>query len=694
MQSTNSKNFTPLKLYSHGSILTSINKIDKLVKLVKDNGFKSAALVDLENVFMAVDFYKAMKKAGLKAIIGCGLTVGKVRAITFIAKNKTGWKNLLKLIHQSYINNVDSPYIKISDINPEGLACLVGSPYSWHSVEEHEYIDAYLSLANLFKNDIYVEVHPNYRYIAELLDSMNHANYVSCCDVFYIKDEDKVLNDILIATKLKKKINDPEVQDHFLVKNSFKYQDISNLESTDCSTKLADSIEDLNLLQEPQLPKFSNGDVDKELEEICYKRLKELDLSEEHEKRLKHELDVIKDAGFSSYFLIVQDIIRYAKSQNMMIGGSRGCLGSDTNVFLDDGRVKRINRVNIGDRVICADGSSQKVLDLFMYKNYDPMYKIVSYYGDSVGLRVTPEHQVLTKGGYKRADQLTKKDMVFFPKISARKNMEYDLDDYKRAYLLGLFAGDGWIRSDRNSAAYIVFGLKDIMPLTKACNFLNHWGYKYTIQFNQEDNIYTVSILSPEVYNFFREAFHKYDYSSHTKHVPNHILSNTKLAKEFLVGYNNADGTNEVNGLKYTTVSKDLAYQVRFLHHMLNIPATTSIYETDKRKEYYVRSKSKPKYAEVTDNGFFAKIKSIEVEEPDMYVYDIEVENQRNYLTTNGIVHNSVGGAITSYLSRITDIDPLQYGLIFERFYNSSRNFESHISFEEIDYVKYKNQNI
>lgn len=695
MQSNKSNNFIPWKLYSHGSLLTSINKIDTIVKHLKDSGVKAGALVDLENVFLAVQFYKAMKKNGMRPIIGCGFTVKNAKAITMIAKNKAGWETLLSLIHKSYLNDPNAPYLNLKDIDPSGLVCLVGSPYSWYSVEEHDYIDLYISLAELFKNDIYVEVHPDYQFIADILESLYNAKRLACADAFYFEDDEKILNEILIATKLKKKFNDKEIREHFLVVNNFKYRDVSDLIKDDSSEELLAKLEDIDLLGPPLLPEFKSGNPDEELRKICEDNLQKLNLSDDHHKRLHHELDVIKEADLSSYFLIVQDIIKFAKSKGMMVGGCRGCLGSDTNVFLHNGRVKKINKINIGDKVICDDGSSQRVKNVFMYKNYDPMYKIVTYYGDTNGLTVTPEHKILTKEGWKEASKLTKSDMIFYPKIKGRnESVEYELDVYKQAYLLGLFAGDGWIRSDRESAAYIIFGLKDILSLTKTCNFLSSLNYKYSIQYVKDDNVYIVSILSNDAYLFFRNQFKDYEYSSRTKHVPSSIIENTKLVSEFLTGYDDSDGTPETNGKKYTTVSKRLAYEARFLHHMINVPATISTYKRDQKNEYYVRSKKDARFVEIVENGYYARVRKIDILEPEMYVYDIEVENKHNYLTTNGIVHNSVGGAMTAYLSGITDIDPLEYGLIFERFYNSSRNFEPHISFKESDYVEFKNQNI
>jgi DNA polymerase-3 subunit alpha len=66
-------------------------------------------------------------------------------------------------------------------------------------------------------------------------------------------------------------------------------------------------------------------------------------------------------------------------------------------------------------------------------------------------------------------------------------------------------------------------------------------------------------------------------------------------------------------------------------------------------------------------------------------VYDIEVENNSNYLTTSGIVHNSAAGCLVSYLLNITQVNPIENNLIFERFYNAGRNSPGHIQYPDID---------
>lgn len=71
------------------------------------------------------------------------------------------------------------------------------------------------------------------------------------------------------------------------------------------------------------------------------------------------------------------------------------------------------------------------------------------------------------------------------------------------------------------------------------------------------------------------------------------------------------------------------------------------------------------------------------------YVYDIAVEGTHNYLTSCGIVHNSAAGSLVLYLLGVTQIDPIQHDLLFGRFYNSSRNIPTYISYEEHSFFDY-----
>jgi hypothetical protein len=83
-------------------------------------------------------------------------------------------------------------------------------------------------------------------------------------------------------------------------------------------------------------------------------------------------------------------------------------------------------------------------------------------------------------------------------------------------------------------------------------------------------------------------------------------------------------------------------------------------------------SKTKWVYHE-TDEGFFLKVRSVETVWGVNEVYDIEVENNANYLTNSFLVHNSAVGALTCYCLGVTDVDPIEHDLLFSRFLSPAR---------------------
>src|SRR5206468_1377781 len=106
-------------------------------------------------------------------------------------------------------------------------------------------------------------------------------------------------------------------------------------------------------------------------------------------------LGVINQAGLPSYFLIVQDFMNHGRSQNWILGPGRGCLSHDTPVIMEDGTTKPIVEIKPGERVISRDGQPHSVLNRFEYDCDEDLLKICSYYGDSAGVTLTKDHEVL-----------------------------------------------------------------------------------------------------------------------------------------------------------------------------------------------------------------------------------------------------------------------------------------------------------
>lgn len=295
-------NWCPLRNYTHYSLLKGFSKPEELAKKCKDNNYPACGLADYKTISGAVSFYKACKKNGIKAIIGCSFD-----DCTVFAKNKDGWHNLIELVS---------------------------------SLDEDGNIDKSVWASIIKKSNLIV--------IKDYSDLMPIS--------YYAEPADAKLYRILLCSKLKttipklqKQIRKNEVSndvvdqfttDQYHVLNSPEIVKIIG-RSKESDVKLVEDIinscEDYDILSKPVLPKFNcpNGKSEEEyLKELCRNGWKTLlmdknKVSTEESKqryldRFKEEFDVIKDANLFGYFLIVQDIIRHVNEQGWLSGPGRG----------------------------------------------------------------------------------------------------------------------------------------------------------------------------------------------------------------------------------------------------------------------------------------------------------------------------------------------------------------------------------
>jgi len=367
--------FVHLHVHSHYSLLDGLPKIDELILFAKNQGMKSLALTDHGALYGAIEFYKKAKEAGIKPIIGEEFYIAyekmtdkrpniddKKYHLILLAKNFKGYQNLVKLTTKAHLEGFYyKPRIdnELLEKHSEGLICLSSClqgkiPRLILANKTEEAQKLALFYKNLFgKDGFYLEIqhHPHIKEQEKVNNTLIQMSkkleigIVATNDIHYLKKEDAEAQDILMLINTNAKPNDPErltmKQDDFSFKSQKEmeknFKDIPQaLENTQ---KIAELCNIEFKLGENKLPSFPvpNGKTPIQyLKEICEGGLKEKypKPSPEIKKRLEYELETIKKTGFESYFLIIWDLVNWAKKNGIVVGPGRGSVGGSLMAYL------------------------------------------------------------------------------------------------------------------------------------------------------------------------------------------------------------------------------------------------------------------------------------------------------------------------------------------------------------------------
>ncbi|PID56124.1 DNA polymerase III subunit alpha [candidate division KSB3 bacterium] len=374
----NITDFVHLHLHTEFSLLDGANRIDKLVTKVKDLGMRSVAITDHGNMFGAVQFFQQAKKAGIKPIIGCEVYIapesrldkssthgisGASNHLVLLAQDETGYKNLIKLVSDGYI---DGFYYKpridmdILSQHAEGLiglsACLKGAVPYWYLHENEakarEIAGRYREIFG--KDNFYLEM--QYHHIKE----QEKANtflvklakdfdlpLVASNDCHYLNKADATPHDVLLCIGTGRFVHEENRMrygsNEFYVKSAEEMAAVFS-DYPDALHNTLNIAERCNfefefgniILPEYGVPagysfdsymeKLSRSGLEERLE-IVFKHIapdQHDACRKEYEERLQVELDIIKTMGYAGYFLIVWDFINYAKQNGIPVGPGRG----------------------------------------------------------------------------------------------------------------------------------------------------------------------------------------------------------------------------------------------------------------------------------------------------------------------------------------------------------------------------------
>lgn len=339
--------FQYLYVQTEYSILQSACKIKPLIEKLKEQQLHSCAIVDEGTMYGTIKFYQECNKNNIKPVIGLKVKYhynDKTNNLVLLAINNFGYQNLMKISSRLQLtnNNIDFEYLQKTTM---GLIAIL--PYEESLVQKYlERNDAKnaiqtLELLREIYSDFYIGLGiksiTNSNFIDNYFKLLKNYNYqfVALPKVSFINESDYDAYTTLKAIKN----NGVFVEGIENDKNNYLH-DVKSVETIyynhydmlENTSKIANMCNVQIEFGKYQLPLYESGlDSFAYLKELCSigleKRMQNFEYSYDKRKyydRLNYELNVINEMGFSDYFLIVYDYVKYAKKNNIFVGPGRG----------------------------------------------------------------------------------------------------------------------------------------------------------------------------------------------------------------------------------------------------------------------------------------------------------------------------------------------------------------------------------
>lgn len=416
--------FVHLHVHTLYSLLDGASEIDKLMSRAAHYGFKALAITDHGTMYGAVDFCISARKHGIKPIVGCEVYTApqsrfekdnddRYYHLVLLAKNEQGYKNITALSSLGFIEGyyykprVDYELLaKYSEGVIALSACLRGEiPSALMRGDKSRAYDVARKLLSIYgEGNFFIEIQNHG--LADEISVMPQLKALSdtlgiplvCTnDVHYVDKDDAFKQDVLTCVQTGKKLLDTDRMkfptDEFYLKSA---EDMAEIfadypEAVANTVKIADMCNFDIDFDRRILPAFESGEniSNREyLKKLCTEGgiRKYGSLTEEVEKRLDYELSVIDSMGYTDYFLIVWDFIRYARSKGIIVGPGRGsAAGSLVSYVLDITQVDPIKFGLIFERFLNPERVTMPDIDIdFCYIRRD---EVIDYVRSRYGVR-------------------------------------------------------------------------------------------------------------------------------------------------------------------------------------------------------------------------------------------------------------------------------------------------------------------
>ncbi len=359
--------FVHLHVHTEYSLLDGLAKIPELLARAKELGMNALAITDHGTMYGAFKFYLAARDLGVKPIIGMEAYVASRSRfdkqpgldkdqfhLTLLAKNELGYKNLMKLTTIAHLEGfyykprIDLEVLKIYS---EGLialsGCLEGEiPHLLRVGQDKKAEEKARQFTEIFPEDhFYLEIqaHPKIEDQIKVNEKIINLSkkiglpLVATNDSHYVKPDDAEAQEILLCVQTQHTILEKDrplsmiSSPDFYLRSPEEMSDlfIRNPEAIANTVKIAQMCDVEIDMGKWILPHFSVPDESSAgdyMKKLCEERLPErfAKVTPEIRQRLDYELSVISQKGYSTYFLIVQDFVNWAKKQGIAVGPGRG----------------------------------------------------------------------------------------------------------------------------------------------------------------------------------------------------------------------------------------------------------------------------------------------------------------------------------------------------------------------------------
>lgn len=428
-------NFVHLHNHSEYSLLDGACKVGDLVGQAVKSGMSAVAITDHGVLYGVIDFYREAKKKGIKPIIGCEVYVAprsrfdkekgiddNIFHLVLLAKNEQGYKNLIQLVSKAFLEGFYyKPRVDLELIEEysQGLialsGCLAGEIPQLVLAGNYQgakktalHYDSIFGQGNFF---LELQDHglPEEEQVCRSLCAISDETgipVVATNDIHYISQQDAVAHDVLLCIQTGTVLNNRERMK--FPNSSFYFK--SEEEMREIFAYRPDALQNTLMIAEKCSLDFEFGEfhlpyyhlpegysAENFLRQMVYEKfwLKYPDAETEITERLEYELDIINNMGFAAYFLIVQDLVNWAKENRVRVGPGRGsAAGSLVSYVLGITDINPLKYDLLFERFLNPDRVSMPDIDIdFCFEKRE---KVINYIIDKYGLdRVA---QIITFG--------------------------------------------------------------------------------------------------------------------------------------------------------------------------------------------------------------------------------------------------------------------------------------------------------